>query len=86
VEKPLCLISVADPGSGAFLTPGSGVGKKSRSGSGIQIPYIFLIDKKQFFGLKILKFFYADPNPVSGIFLTLDPGSRDGKIRIQDPG
>ncbi len=26
-----------DPGYGAFLTPGSGMGKKSRSGSGIQI-------------------------------------------------
>ncbi len=29
--------SVADPGSGAFLTPGSGIGKKSGSGSGIRI-------------------------------------------------
>jgi hypothetical protein len=30
------VISVADPdpGSGAFLTPGSGMGKKSRSGCG----------------------------------------------------
>jgi hypothetical protein len=25
-----------DPGSGAFLTPGSGMGKKSGSGSGIR--------------------------------------------------
>jgi hypothetical protein len=34
------LTSVADPdpGSDAFLTPGSGMGKKSRSGSGINIP------------------------------------------------
>jgi hypothetical protein len=30
--------SVADPGSGAFLTPGSGMGKKSRSGSGMNNP------------------------------------------------
>jgi hypothetical protein len=29
--------SVADPGSGAFLTPSSGMGKKSRCGSGIWI-------------------------------------------------
>jgi hypothetical protein len=29
--------SVADPGSGAFLTPGSGMGKKSGSGSEIWI-------------------------------------------------
>ncbi len=34
------LHSVADPdpGSSAFLTHGSGMGKKSRSGSGINIP------------------------------------------------
>jgi hypothetical protein len=30
--------SVADPGSGAFLTPGFGIGKKSRSGSWMNIP------------------------------------------------
>jgi hypothetical protein len=30
--------SVADPGSGALLTPGSGTGKKSVSGSGMNIP------------------------------------------------
>jgi hypothetical protein len=30
--------SVADPGSGAFLTLGSGMGKISRSGSGMNIP------------------------------------------------
>jgi hypothetical protein len=36
---------------------------------------------ESFFGLKILKFFDADPDPGSGIFLTLDPcsGMRDGK-------
>ena len=28
-------VSVADPGSGAFLTPGSGMGRKSGSGTGI---------------------------------------------------
>ncbi len=34
------LISIADPdpGSGAFLTPGSGMGKKSASGSGMNNP------------------------------------------------
>jgi hypothetical protein len=32
--------SIAEPGSGVFLTPGSGIGmgKKSRSGSGMNIP------------------------------------------------
>jgi hypothetical protein len=47
-----------DPGSSAFLTPGSGIGKQSRSGS----------------GLKILELFDADPDLGSGIFLTPDPG------------
>jgi len=37
---------------------------------------------KQFFGLKIRKFFDADSDPGSGIFLIRDP---DGKIRIRDP-
>ncbi len=36
------------------------------------------------FWVKILKFFYADPDPGSGIFLTLDPGSGMEKIRIRD--
>jgi hypothetical protein len=54
----------------ASLTPGSGRGKKSRSG----------------YGLKILKFFYADPDPDlgCGIFFTLDPGSVMEKN--SDPG
>jgi hypothetical protein len=34
------------------------------------------------FWVKILKFFDTDPG--SGIFLTLDPGSGMGKIRIRD--
>ncbi len=34
------------------------------------------------FYVKILKFFDADADP--GIFLTLDPGSGMGKIRIRD--
>jgi hypothetical protein len=37
VDFSYIFISVADPGSGAFLTPGSGMGKKSRSGSGMNI-------------------------------------------------
>ncbi len=61
-----------DPGSGAFLTPGSGMGKKSRSGSGMNIPDHISESLEQNFGLKIRKFFDADPR--SGIFLALDPG------------
>jgi hypothetical protein len=37
--EPIHASNVADPdpGSGAFLTPGSGMGKKSKSGSGMNI-------------------------------------------------
>jgi hypothetical protein len=61
-----------DPGSGAFLTSGSGMGKKSRSGSGMNIPD------------HIFESFDADQG--SGIFFALDPGSGMEKIRIRNPG
>ncbi len=35
---PLTSVADPDPGSGAFLIPGSGMGKKSGSGSGINNP------------------------------------------------
>ncbi len=62
--------------AGDFLTPGSGKGKKSTSGSGIRIRYdqpgsYFLELRNPFFGVKILKFFDADPG---------------WKKRIRDPG
>jgi hypothetical protein len=41
-----CSVADRDPGSGALLTPGSGMGKKLRS---------------EVFGLKIRKFLNADP-------------------------
>jgi hypothetical protein len=68
-------LSVADPGPGAPLDPGSGMGNKSRSKS-----------LERIFGLIILKFFDADPDPGSGIRNLFDPesGIRDGKIRIRD--
>jgi hypothetical protein len=31
-------IRILDPGSGSSLNPGSGMGKKSRSGSGMNVP------------------------------------------------
>ncbi len=65
-------------GSCAFLTLGSGMGKKSRSGSGIRtrgwtsrIPYFLELGNN--FWVKILKSLMRIRNP--GIFLTLDPGS-----------
>jgi hypothetical protein len=54
-----------DPGSGAFLTPGSAMGKNQDpipgSGSGINIPNHISESLKTIFWVKILKFFYADP-------------------------
>jgi hypothetical protein len=50
------------------------MGKKSRSGSGMNIPDHICESLETIFGLKIHKFFYVDPDPGSGIFLTLDPG------------
>ncbi len=44
-----------DPGSGAFLTPGSGMGRKSASGSGIrdEQPGSYFLELRNFFlGLK----------------------------------
>ncbi len=70
VSKKSVKITVADPGSGAFLTPGYGIGKKSRY---FRLPGAC----KQLSGFKILKFFEADPDPGSVAFLT--PGSGMGK-------
>ncbi len=69
-----------DPGSGAFLTPGSGMGKKSRSGSGMNIPDQISESLETIFWLKILKFFDADP----GIFITSDPGRKEFESRMRD--
>ncbi len=77
----MVFLSVPDPGSGAFLTPGSGMGKNS--GSGMNIPDHIFESLETIFGLKILEFFDADAE--SGIFLTRDPGS-GMKKGIRNPG
>jgi hypothetical protein len=56
----LCSI-VADPGSGGFLTLGSGLGKKSGSGSGMINPDHISESFETIFWVKIPKFFNADP-------------------------
>jgi hypothetical protein len=52
------LTSVAgpDPGSGAFLTPGSEMGKKSGSGSGMNNPDHISLSLETIFWIEILKF------------------------------
>ncbi len=79
--------SVADPDAGPFWPLDLGWVKKSRSGSGMNIPdhegseTIFC----EFLGSRMLKFFDADPDPGSGIFL--DPGRKKfgSGINIPDP-
>jgi hypothetical protein len=61
-----------DPGSGAFLTPGSRIGKKSGSGSGMNNRDHNSESLKTIFWVSTLKFF------------DVDPGSGMEKIRIRD--
>jgi hypothetical protein len=55
------------------------MGKKSRSGSRMNIPDHIFGSFETIFWVKILKFFDTDPG--SGIFLTPDPGWKNS-----DPG
>jgi len=73
-------------GSG-IRDPGSGMDKKNQdpdpgSGSGMNIPDHIASSFGTIFGVKILKFFDADPDPGSGNLF--DPGIRDRKN--SDPG
>jgi hypothetical protein len=55
LHKPIISAADPDPGSGAFLIPGSGMGKK-------RIRIIFpMVSLETIFWVKILKFFDADP-------------------------
>jgi hypothetical protein len=72
--------SVADPdlGSGAFLTPGSGIREWKNSdpgsGTGMNIQDHISESLESIFWLQVLKFSDVEPDPGSGNFLTLDPG------------
>ncbi len=63
-----------DPGSSAFLTSGSGMGKKSGSRSGMNNPnHNSKSLERIFFWVKILKFFDADPGSGIQDVKNLDP-------------
>jgi hypothetical protein len=64
--------NVAAPGSGAFLTPESGSGKEKKSG--MNIPDHFSESLETVFRDKNNYRTFFDADPVSEIFLTLDPG------------
>jgi hypothetical protein len=76
------VITVADPGSGAFLTLGSGIRDGSRSGSRINIPDHIAESLETNFWVKILQFFDRDPG--SGNLFYPGSGIGDGK-NILDP-
>jgi hypothetical protein len=65
-----CSVADTDPGSSAFLTPGSGIRDNQEpdpgSGSGMNIPDHISKSLETIFWVKILKFVDADPDP--GIF------------------
>ncbi len=74
----------SDPGSSAFLIPGSGIQDGKNPGH-ISDSLVTM------FRLKILRFFVTDPDPEIRWLFELGSGAfliRDGKIslRIQDPG
>ena len=73
-------VAKPDPRFGAFFIPGSGMGKKSGSGSGMNNPDHISESLETIFGVILIKFFDADPDPGSRIFLTLDPGSGTKKF------
>jgi hypothetical protein len=77
--KSVLRIRIRDPRSGAFLTPGSGMGISQHPdpGSGMKQTGSYFLELRLetiFFGVKILKFFDADP------------GSGMETVRIRDPG
>ncbi len=74
--------SVEDPdlGSGAFLTPGSGMDKKIRKRIRNEQPESYF--REQFFELKALQFFDEDPG--SGGIWIQDPGWKKFGSGIQD--
>jgi hypothetical protein len=66
------------------------MGKKSRSGSGMNIPDDTSNSLETIFGLKYLNNFDVDPDPGSSIFMTMDPGTGrktcGSGIRDKHPG
>jgi hypothetical protein len=76
-----------DPRSGAFLTPGSGMGIKLGSESGMNNSDHISESLETIFWVKKLKFFDADPGSgweKSGSEMGKNPDTRWEKIRILD--
>jgi hypothetical protein len=74
-EGLLCSVADPDPGFGAFLTPGSGMGKKFRNRD--DNPDHISESLETIFWVKILKFFDADPGPRNPGWKKSDPGCKN---------
>ncbi len=77
-------IRIRNPVPFCPLDPGSVMGKKLVSESGMNNPDHSSESLKTIFWVKILKFFDADPE--SGMGKNKDAGSGIEKIRMRDPG
>jgi hypothetical protein len=73
-QTKFCSVADPDPGSGAFLTQGSGsaMNKNPEPGSGMNIPDHISESLETIFGLKLLEFF--DAYPGSRTEKNSDPG------------
>ncbi len=89
-------IRIRDPGLVAFFTPGSGIrdpgwvkSQDPDQGSGIRVEQprsYFLELRNHFLGLKILKFFDADPGSGMKTIWIRDPEWEKVGLGIRDPG
>ncbi len=88
-RSPKPVLRIRDPVPFCPLDPGSVMGKKSGSGPRDKHHGSYFQKLGSNFWFKILKIFYVDPDPGSGIFLTLDPGWKHSDpgsgINIPDP-
>jgi hypothetical protein len=82
MNRSLFSVADPDPGSGAFLTPGSGDVQKIRIWIRSEQPGSYFSEPKQFFGLKYINslMWIRDPGCKNS-----NPGSGMEKSRIRDP-
>jgi hypothetical protein len=80
--KENCSVADPDPGSGPFLTPGSGMGRKSASGIRDEQPRSYFLELRNRF------FFDADPGSGMEKSRIRDPGREKvgSGIRNKHPG
>jgi hypothetical protein len=85
VRKRTTSVADPNPGSGAFLTPGSGMGRKSASGSGMNNP------DNIFWSLETISLVFLGLNYLNSLMRirdgdSSDPGWKKSRIRDKHPG